>query len=258
MAADPPSTASAFKARRENREGQPPWKSLSFYRRKASTVTLPLYPTDFLLHLSSQNRVTWPHSDQPLVQGNQRSMTGFDQSQFIFWHWDHSISADLISRSVFCLSGKGRMATGQVRRQAHHQSVSIQHLTWSSYSLMKPGLFYVNLANEVTKLESCSAFLTILPDCRAWRDSHASKAGDCAMRLCQAHLPHTPHHTPALSWLQLCRVRLPRYPGMTGECTHAWGWRGAAHKAHCSHCALARDMGWASLPPPPKQYSLLK
>ena len=81
------------------------------------------------------------------------------------------------------------MATSQVRRQAHHQSVSIQHLTWSSYSLMKPGLFYVNLANEVTKLESwragelesCSMFLTILPDCRAWRDSHASKAGDCAM-----------------------------------------------------------------------------
>ena len=49
------------------------------------------------------------------------------------------------------------MATSQVRRQAHHQSVSIQHLTWSSYSLMKPGLFYVNLANEVTKLESWRA-----------------------------------------------------------------------------------------------------
>lgn len=44
-----------------------------------------------------------------------------------------------------------------MRRQAHHQSVSIQHLTWSSYSLMKPGLFYGNLANEVTKLESWRA-----------------------------------------------------------------------------------------------------
>ena len=68
------------------------------------------------------------------------------------------------------------------------------------------------------------------------------------MRLCQAHLPHTPRHTPALPWLRLCRVRVPWCPGTAGDGTHVW--RGAAHRAHCSHCALARGMGWATLPPP--------
>lgn len=104
-------------------------------------------------------------------------------------------------------------------------------------------------SNKAGELESCSVFLAVLPDCRAWRDSHASKAGDCARRLCQAHLAHTPHHTPALPWLQLGRVRVPWYPGMTGDYTHVW--RGAAHKAHCSHCALAGGIWAEPLSPHP-------